>query len=270
MRLGAVVAFRQQLLLQEGDDIAVLGVDERHGAELGAARERREHLVVVHHQRALVGHEMLEGVDALLDHLRHLVKNLLVPPGDRHVERVVGARLAGLLVPLLQRVEQALLRRRQAEVDDHRRAAGECRGSSRVEVVGGERAHEGHFHVRVRVDAARHDVAARRVDDVVGGVLKVGADRDDLVVLHEDVGLGGEIGGDDGAAFDELGHVSVPRLVGRWRSFRQPALGNRQSEGGRASPIADCPMPTAFTPRSPPSPPRRGRAPRRRRSPIPA
>ena len=36
------------------------------GAELGAALEGAEQLVVVHHQRALVGHEVLEGVDAVV------------------------------------------------------------------------------------------------------------------------------------------------------------------------------------------------------------
>ncbi len=219
--LRPVVAFGKKLLLQEGDDIAVLGMHQRQRAELRAARERGEHLVVVHHQRTLVGHEVLEGVDALLDHFRHLVEDLAVPPGNRHVEGVVGARLAGLLVPLLERVEQALLRRRQAEVNDHRRAAGKRGGSSGVEVVGGMGAHEGHFHVRVRIDAAGHHVTAGRIEDMVGGVIKVRADSDDLVVLHEDIGLGGEIGGDDRSAFNEFAHVISPhkRLRGNRASL---------------------------------------------------
>ena len=67
MRLRPVVAFGQQLLLQLRDDVAVLGMDQRQRAELGAALERRVHLVVVDHQRALVGHEVLERGDALVD-----------------------------------------------------------------------------------------------------------------------------------------------------------------------------------------------------------
>jgi hypothetical protein len=51
--------------LQQRHHIAVLGVDQRHGAELGAARERAQQHLVVDHQGALVGHEMLEGVDAV-------------------------------------------------------------------------------------------------------------------------------------------------------------------------------------------------------------
>src|SRR5271169_5051748 len=39
-------ALRYVVLLQGGDDFAVLGVDERHRAELGAAGERSEHLLV--------------------------------------------------------------------------------------------------------------------------------------------------------------------------------------------------------------------------------
>ena len=74
-----------------GDDVAVLGMDQRQGAELGAALERREHLVVVDHQGALVGHEVLEDGDAAVDDLGHLVPDLLAPPGDGHVEGVVAA-----------------------------------------------------------------------------------------------------------------------------------------------------------------------------------
>ena len=66
MRLGAIIALGHQPRLQFGDDIAILGMDERQRAQLGAALERGIHLVVIHHQRALIGHEMLEGVDALV------------------------------------------------------------------------------------------------------------------------------------------------------------------------------------------------------------
>ena len=75
--------------------------------------------------------------------------------------------------------------------------------------------------MRVRIDAARHYVAPRRVEDMVGGVVEIGADGDDLVMLHEDVGLLGQIGGDDGAAFDEFGHYeTTPRCItaDRWRA----------------------------------------------------
>jgi hypothetical protein len=44
---------------------------------------------------------------------------------------------------------------------------------------------------------------------MVGSVVKIRADGDDLVVLHEDIGLGSEIGGDDRAAFDEFGHYET-------------------------------------------------------------
>ena len=70
MRLRPVIAFGQQLLLQLRDDVAILGMHQRQRAELGAALERRVHLVVVDHQRALVGHEVLERGDALVDDCR--------------------------------------------------------------------------------------------------------------------------------------------------------------------------------------------------------
>ncbi len=69
MALGAGDALGEIVFLQGGDEFAVLGMDERQRAELGAARERGEHLLVVDHQRALVGHEMLEARHAMRDDL---------------------------------------------------------------------------------------------------------------------------------------------------------------------------------------------------------
>ena len=91
-----------------GDEVAVLGVDERHRAELGAADERGEHLLVVDHQRALVGHEVLEGRHARPDHLGHVLAHRIVPVGDAHVVRVVGDGVLGALVPVGERLHQRL------------------------------------------------------------------------------------------------------------------------------------------------------------------
>ena len=77
MALGPGDAAGQQIGLHAGHHIAVLGMDQRQGAKLGAALEGIVELIVIHHQRALVGHEMLEGVDAVgLDHGFHLVVDL--------------------------------------------------------------------------------------------------------------------------------------------------------------------------------------------------
>ena len=108
MPLGAVVPLGQELRLQVRHHIAVLGMNERDRPDLGTTPERGEHLVIVHHERALVGHEMLERVDAAAHHLGHLVKDLLAPPGDRHVKRVVAVRPRRLVVPHLDRVQEPL------------------------------------------------------------------------------------------------------------------------------------------------------------------
>ena len=208
VRFGAVIAGRQQLLLELRDDVAVLGMNHRQRTEFGAALERRIHLVVVHHQRALVGHEVLERGDALLDDGGHLVEHLLAPPGDRHVEGIVARRLGRLVVPHLQRFHQRLLRRRQAEVDHHRRAAGQRRARPALEIVSRIGAHEGHFQMRVRVDASGHDIAARRVELLVAG--KVRPDGGDRLAVDQDVRLPRPVGGDDGSVLDDFRHSRSP------------------------------------------------------------
>jgi hypothetical protein len=57
----------------------------------------------------------------------------------------------------------------------------------------------------VRIDAARHHVAAAGVELVVA--MQVRADGDDLAVLEQHVGLPASIGGDDGAVLDDFGHL---------------------------------------------------------------
>ena len=102
MTLGAGDAFAQKLLLETKHDVAIFGMDERHGAKPGAAQEGIVQLIVVDHERTLVSHEMLEGVDAIsLGDGFHFLPDLFRPGGDGHVEAVVAGRLLRLATPVL-------------------------------------------------------------------------------------------------------------------------------------------------------------------------
>ena len=108
VRLWPGVALGQQLGGQLGNHITVFGVHHRGGAKFGQTGEGRIKLVVIHHQRALIGQEVLERVDAALLHDGlHVVEHLLAPPSHRHVERIVTVRAGRFVVPPLQRVQQA-------------------------------------------------------------------------------------------------------------------------------------------------------------------
>ena len=123
MGFGPAVPFFHQLCLKLGDDIAVLSMNKRHRAKLRTALEAGIHLVVIDHKRALVGHEMLEGIDSLGDHFWHFIEYLLTPPCDRHVEGVVGSGTGRLVVPGLYRGQQRLVGCRKAKIHDHCGAA---------------------------------------------------------------------------------------------------------------------------------------------------
>ena len=77
-RAGIGMAFRagnalfQQLGLHGGDHIAIFSMNEGQRAEFSAGLERGKHFLVIDHQRALIGHEMLEGGDTFVHHFRHL------------------------------------------------------------------------------------------------------------------------------------------------------------------------------------------------------
>ncbi len=234
-RIG--VAFRpghsglEIMLLQAENDVAVLGVHQRHRAEAGAATERVIELVVVDHQRAFVRHVMLEGVDAVGLHAGfHLVEDLPVPPRHRHVEAVVAGRGLGLAPPVLVGREQRLAGVRDAEVDHHGGAARERRLGAPGEIVGRHRTHERKLEMGVGIDAARQNVATAGVDHLrPGRPVEIGTDRGDLAVADEHIGPPRVVVVDDRAAANEY-HVMFPSSV--------PSRKLRDRTGSIASAIA--------------------------------
>ena len=130
---------------------------------------------------------------------------------NRHVEGIIARRLAGLLVPVLQRLDQRLAGIGQHEIDDHRGAAGDRCARAGGKILERRGAHEGGPDACAGGDAARHDVAAGGVDLVIGRLAEVLADRDDLLVPDGDVACPvGEIGGDDGPAANQFRHSALP------------------------------------------------------------
>ena len=193
-------------------------------AQLLAAREARQQLLVVQHDRALVGHEVLEAVDPVLarEHA-HVLLDLLVPIRDRDVERIVRRRLGGALRPVPPGLHGAPFGVGDHEVDDHRGAAGERRRWAGEEVVGGHGPHEGEFHVGVRVDPARHHQRPAGIDDLgTRRRLKALAYRLDRAVFAIDVRALRFVGGDDRATSDHQRHRCL-RGSDRARPMRRPA-----------------------------------------------
>ena len=87
MCFGSSVALGQQFGRKLGHDIAVFCMDHRSRTQFGQSVEAGEQFVVVHHQRAFVGQEVLERVDtAVLNDGFHVFKHLLAPPCHSHVE----------------------------------------------------------------------------------------------------------------------------------------------------------------------------------------
>ncbi len=163
---GSRDAFLENLLLQTEHEFAVFGMHGDNRAEIPRAIEAVNEHFIIRHDRALVGHEMFEAVDAVLAHERpHGLVHGLVPPGDGDMERIVGDRFLGPFTPLPVGFHDVLLRVRDDEVDDHRRAAGEAGRRTGIKIFAGHRAHKRQLHMSVRIDAAGHDVLAAGVDD---------------------------------------------------------------------------------------------------------
>ena len=76
----------QRLFDQDVDGDAVLGVHHDQAAVVGGALHGAQDLAVVAVEDAGVGHEQLEGGDALLHQQVHLLERVLVHVGEDHVE----------------------------------------------------------------------------------------------------------------------------------------------------------------------------------------
>src|SRR5439155_5130927 len=96
--------------------------------------------------------------------------------------------------------------------------AAEGRGAgSGLEIVGRDRAAEGHVDVGVRVDAAGQDQQAGGVQDRVGLDLQTAADRGHDRVFDQEVGLVVVSSRDDAAVANEDAHRFPPLLPGNVR-----------------------------------------------------
>ena len=123
MGLGARVALGQEAGRQLRHHVAVLGMDHGEAAEVAHPAEGLEHLVVIDHQGALVGHEVLERGHAGLDRSLHVLPDLLAPPGDGHVVGVVARGAPRLVVPHGGGIHQPLALAGEDKVHDHGRPA---------------------------------------------------------------------------------------------------------------------------------------------------
>ena len=164
---------------------------------------------------ARIGREQLEVGHALGDQLVHLGQRRVVDVAHDHVEAVVGDGVAlGLGQPGVEPLAEGVALGLDGEVDDRRRPA-EGRGPrAGLEGVLGERPAERQLHVGVRVDPARDDVLAGRVDRLVRRHRRTGRIAPDLgdgLAVDQDVGLVRAIGRDDRAVGDERAH---PFLLG--------------------------------------------------------
>jgi hypothetical protein len=193
---------------------AVLGVHADEAAVVPRLRQGLEDRGVVHHEDARVGHEELEGRDALLaHHLVHVHRDLVAELAHDHVEAVVDHRLAlGALHPALEGGVEPLTEVLDGEVDQGGGPAVGGGDGAALEVVGGGGAAEGHVEVGVHVDAPRHDQLAGGVDHRVGGHAEALADVGDHALVDVDVRVVAIGRGDHGTVLHEgRGHLGPLR-----------------------------------------------------------
>ncbi len=209
-----------------------------------ASSKRPEERRVVHLQDPGIGQVELEGGDALVaGQAGHLGERRLAHAAQGHVEAVVDGRLAlGLPPPRFESGEERLAGLRGGEVDDGGRAAEGCGAGPGLEVVGRGEGARRHVEVRVGVDPARQDEAARGVDRRVRRQAQALAHEGDLPAVNIEIRLVALRRGDDAAVADERGRHLLPlssgalcRDRGRSRPGRDrasPRLPRRRSASG--------------------------------------
>jgi hypothetical protein len=225
------VALGERLLDEHVDRVAVLGVHHHDGAAVGGDLHALEKRLVIDHHGALVRHEELVARHPLVGQTRQVGERpVLLQIRDRNVEADVEHRLlrVDLAVPGIERLTEALARLLHAEVHDRADAAERARDRALVEVVGGDGAAERGIHVGVDVDAGRHDVFSRGVDDAV--CLNVERFADERHPLAVDEHVSGVVVGcrDNPAALDQDRHfLLLDSIVGYGATSAEYASGRR-------------------------------------------
>ena len=190
------------------DDARVLTVDARDAAA-GLERFQRavDRAVADHHGG--VGEVHLERRDTGVEHRVELRLDALVPVVDGHMEAVVAVALAvGLFMPEIKPIGKGFPFIGAGKVDDRRRAAADGAFAAAFKVVGRRGAAHIEIEVRVRVDKAGEEHAARHVDDLAlrGELGRDVAEHFDLFPVDEHVGAAAAAAADDIAASKQCFH----------------------------------------------------------------
>ena len=179
-------------------------MNEHQRLVLARGHQHVEQLHVVDTQ-TIVGHEDLKRRMARLDQRRNFVAEyLLARIGEDHVEAVIDDRAAARQrVVILDHLGQAHADMLRGEAEDARRAAKRCRSGRAFERIGVDEARGGQLlDMRMRIDAAGHDVFAGRIDLALAR-REVAADGGDRAAGDGDIGTHRVGCGDDGAVADD-------------------------------------------------------------------
>ena len=224
-----------------GDDVdrqPVLGVHHDQAAVPRGPLHRPEDRPVVAVEHARVGREQLEVRDALGHEPVHLGQAVVGDVAHDHVEAVVGHRVAlGLGVPGIEPLAERLPARLDREVDD---VVVPPKAAARVPVSNVSLANvpaERQLHVGVDVDRARDDVAARRIDRLVGAHPAAARSLPMAAIVSPSISTSaavGALGGDDGAVRDQRAHRDLLR-VGSSGSGHPRAAGTLALSAGTIS-----------------------------------
>ncbi len=209
--VGLGLALGEHARHYDVDHAAILGVHAAERVQQPGLVHDLVHQPVVDHEHVGIGHEELEGRDALLHHGLHLGQALRAVArskvGDGHVQSEVDARFAVALgQPGFQSLGHGVAARLKGEVDDGGGSADGCGDGAGAVIVSGDGAAEGHVEMGVHVDAAGHNEQTRGIDDGVAVGGDVGGDLLDGLAVKEDVGFVLSVGVDDGAVLDQGGH----------------------------------------------------------------
>lgn len=161
--------FGQGALHEDVNRAAIFRVHADHPAVLGGLQHGLENRRVVQHEHAGIGHENCERRNAFADQRAHFFQLRIAQVRDDAVECVVGHGLAlGFFHPGVEGVAQRLAFVLNGEIDQRGRTAKGRRARPGLEIVRAGRAAERHVQVRVHVDAAGDDDAARGVNEFCG------------------------------------------------------------------------------------------------------
>ena len=157
----------KNFLLEMIDQFATFRVDCANSTQFTGTGETVDQYFVISHDCTFIGHKVFETVYSVITTKRaHRFMNRIIPPGDCHMETVIGRGFFSPAAPGVISFQNILLWTRNHKIDNHGSSTYSTCCCSGKEIFRGNCSHEREFHVSMRINSSWHHITTSCINNI--------------------------------------------------------------------------------------------------------